>query len=378
MPDIIRGTAPQNAWSCLEKIPLLSPKELDSRLVELGYRGQGEARQAICLVAYRHLKRLKSIYLQKVPPESLPPRTNTILLGPTGCGKTYIIELLFGRILKLPYVIVEMTRFSETGYVGDDVLNIITRLISAAGNRPELARCGVIAMDEFDKLAGSCSNIRFSGQGTTKDVSGYGVQRELLKMVEGSDIEVSLNSNYGLYQQQPKTSISTRDVTFFALGAFTGLKGINAIEGEVGFLSRTVDKQAKGDAVAYRLEQQEADDIGNFQSYGFIPELIARFNRIIPFQPLDASTLANILKIKIVGYQREFKEEGLDLNLDDAALDLFVNDALKKKTGARGLESSIIKHLEDLGFRYFGQGNTGAVTLKVADKQVISEVKVRA
>lgn len=358
----------------IKDMPLIPPRELSQELEKKGYRGQEEARKAICLCAYRHVKRLRSIHLQGIPREDIPPKPNAILMGPTGCGKTFLIELLC-QILKIPYVLVEMSRFSETGYVGDSVLNILTRLLEVAGGDKEFASCGFVAMDEFDKLASSTSNMRFAGQGTTKDVSGYGVQRELLKMVEGSDIQIY--EDYGFSASNGKRSmISTRDITFFAIGAFTGFK--NNLEGKsVGFLADNV-AGTEDNTIAYKLSQKEADEIGNFQSFGFIPELIARFTRTIPFQPLDASTLANILKIKIAEYQREFKEEGFDLRFDDTVLNLFVNEALEKKTGARGLESTIIKHVENVGFQYFGQGAAGVVTLKGVNKQVVSEVKIRA
>ena len=152
----------------LNALPVLSPQKINDCLDEFGYHGQNEARRSVCLNAYRHVKRLKSLHVKKIPCHLLPQHSNAILIGPTGCGKSYIIELIFGKILKLPYVIVEMTRFAETGYVGDDVLNILTRLLESANGDIGLAECGVVALDEFDKIAGSNSNARFAGQGQRK------------------------------------------------------------------------------------------------------------------------------------------------------------------------------------------------------------------
>jgi len=355
------------------------PTEIYQRLEELGYRGQEEARQAVCLVAYRHVKRLYHISSGKIARELLPPRPNSILIGPTGCGKTHLIELLFGKILNLPYVIVEMTRFSETGYIGDNVLNILTRLMEAAGGKRELAETGVVAMDEFDKLASSGSNIRFAGQGTTKDVSGYGVQRELLKMLDGSDVQFSLD--YGFSSKGEQQMMSTRDVTFFGLGTFSGFKSLDSAEPSVGFSAHKSGLESKGrrtDGIAYRVNQQEADDIGRFQTCGFIPELIGRFTRIIPFQPLDTVTLRSILMRKVEEHKREFQEEGFDLRFDASVRDMIVQEAFDRQTGARGLESAIVKSLETFGFKHFGQGTTGGVvTMREKDGQIVSEVRLQ-
>ena len=117
-------------------------------------------------------------------------------MGPTGCGKTYLIELLFGEIFKLPFVIIDMTKFTESGYVGDDVVNILVQLVYTANESIDIAECGVVVLDEFDKIAGAFSSARFAGQGTTKDVSGYGVQRELLKILEGTDVQIPLDFGF--------------------------------------------------------------------------------------------------------------------------------------------------------------------------------------
>jgi len=359
----------------LNGVPLLSPKEISRRLNELNYEGQEDARRGVCLVAYRHIKRLKLLHIKKIARNSIPPRSNAILIGPTGCGKSYIIELLFGEILKLPYVIVEMTRFSETGYVGDDVLNILNQLVDAARGNLCVAECGVLALDEFDKIAASSSYLRFAGQGTTKDVSGYGVQRELLKMIEGGDIQIPLD--YGFSHYGPRGSISTRDITFFAIGAFSGFKDLDYYDKKIGFLQE-IKEAGEKEKIAYRLNVEEAEDINRFHTYGFIPELIARFERIIPFMPLDTATLKRILYNKVQKHKLEFQEEGFDLCIDDNVFDFFVKEALNKKTGARGLESAIIKYIEDFGFEYFGQNKTGIVSLKIRNGKLRADIKVRA
>ncbi len=299
--------------SYLLSMPVHSPKKIYERLAELGYKGQERARRAVCVCAYRHIKRLRDIYLEHAVRRDLPRRSNALLIGPTGCGKSYIIELLFREILRLPYTIVEMTRFSETGYVGDDVVNIINSLIDDAHGRIDLAQCGIVALDEFDKIAAKGSLQRFAG-GSFKDVSGYGVQRELLKMVEGADVVIPreyMFTHYGARDQ-----VSTRDITFFALGAFTGFNKGEAALKKVGF--NRIDSETYEQQIAYDLNNADANDIMKFQEYGFLPELIARFDRIIPFEPLDRNSLGQILTDKIRHCVLEFKNEGFDLLIDDA------------------------------------------------------------
>ena len=159
-----------------------SPRAIFTRLEELGYRGQAEARRAVSLLAYRHVRRIKRVHLDGVKRDQLLPKTNMVLAGPTGCGKTHLVELLFQQILRLPTVIIDITTYSETGYVGQDPSTILTRLLHAADDNPLLASIGIVCLDEFDKIASGQNNALFAGAGTTKDVTGMGVQRELLKM----------------------------------------------------------------------------------------------------------------------------------------------------------------------------------------------------
>ncbi|HEX8697732.1 MAG TPA: AAA family ATPase, partial [Myxococcaceae bacterium] len=271
------------------ELEVLPPKEIDSRLTDMGYRGQEEARRAASVLAYRHVRRIRRLYLEGLAPEG-NARENCLFLGPTGSGKTFLVELLFKEILSVPTVMADATQFSETGYVGDDVNTLLSRLFEAAEGDPAWASCGVICLDEFDKLATSRSDSRFAGQQTTKDVSGFGVQRSLLALLSAS--RVDFPPDFGFTSRTRPLAMEMAGITFIACGAFSGLKGtaesMSRTE-RLGF-GREVKRQGT-DAIAERVSEDQLEQTTAFARYGFIPELIGRFNRIVSFSPLDAGTL---------------------------------------------------------------------------------------
>ncbi|NIP39335.1 MAG: AAA domain-containing protein [Candidatus Dadabacteria bacterium] len=365
-----------NIRDFVRDIPVVNPEDIYDKISALGYIGQERSRRIISLSAYRHVKRLKQIHCDETKRADLTPRPNSILMGPTGCGKTYLLELLFGEILKIPYVIIDMTKFTESGYVGDDVLNILVQLVYASNENIDMAKCGVVVLDEFDKLAGSYSNARFAGQGTTKDVSGYGVQRELLKILEGTDIQIPLD--FGFSNRGPRAMMSTRDISFFAIGAFSGIKDMLGKDG-MGFIQNLTEGSDGKSDIAYNISDEQADDITQFHLFGFLPELIARFNRIIPFEPLDRNTLKDILLLKIENYQKEFAQEGFSLNLDSSLADMVVEESIKRQTGARGLDVLLSKYIENVAFEIFGKGLSGKVYIKSEGPGKVShQIKKRA
>ncbi len=224
-PDHLHALPAAHGDSVRERVAALeelSPREIDTRLSELGYRGQQEARRAASVLAYRHVRRLRRIHLEGIAPEP-GTRENCLFLGPTGSGKTFLVELLFREILGVPTLIVDATQFSETGYVGDDVTTMLSRLYEAAGGDVAWAGCGAICMDEFDKLATSRSDARFAGQQTTKDVSGFGVQRGLLNLLSAP--RADFPPDFGFTSRTPPMPMELSALTFIACGAFSGLKG---------------------------------------------------------------------------------------------------------------------------------------------------------
>ena len=348
----------------VDQVPLLSPVDISTELERLGYKGQIDQRRALSLMAYRHVRRLKRIYLDGESPNDLPPKQNVLMLGPTGCGKTFMVELLFQKILKLPTVIVDITSFTESGYIGDDVRTILARLMINANGDEHLAECGVVCLDEFDKIASSSSNARFAGQGTTKDVSGYGVQRELLGMIHGADVVVAMDFGFSAYGQ--RVEVSTRNIPFIACGAFSGMDELlRENRSNIGF------RNAAGDD----LSQLTLDEVGSFQKFGFLPELIGRFSRIISFPKLSTETLKQILTENVLPqFSNEFKGEGVELTVTEAALDHLVGRSEKRNTGARGLQTELIAAVERAAFDTFMQKKNARVVIDVKDGGLTSDV----
>ena len=302
-------------------------------------------------MAYRHINRLRHIYVDQIAPHELPSKDNHLLIGPTGCGKTFLVELVFGRILQLPHTIVDITAYSETGYVGQDAVSILTRLVHAAEGNYELASIGVVCIDEFDKLATSKNSAVFSGQGTTKDVSGFGVQKELLKMLEGAEIAVPVELSHSSYSA--RATMQTDNITFIACGAFSGFdRIINQHKNKIGFGEQ--ENELSGRQIAYTLDENDINKAFHFQNYGIMPELIGRFSRVIPFHPLGKEDLTAILQKNVIAqYEKELDLAGCKLKIDQKVLDQVVEEAFERETGARGIKNALLGYIEDACFELY-------------------------
>jgi ATP-dependent Clp protease ATP-binding subunit ClpX len=361
----------------VKDLPVLSPRGIFERLHELGYRGQREARRAVSLMAYRHVRRIKRIYLDGAKREQLLPKSNTLLIGPTGCGKTHLVELLFQQILRLPTVIIDITTYSETGYVGQDPSTILTRLLHAADDNPLLASVGIVCLDEFDKIASGQNNAIFAGAGTTKDVTGLGVQRELLKMLESSEVVVPLELTHSSYGDH--VVISTSDVAFLAAGAFSGFHQVarrRSSTDSIGF-GRTARPGGAADGIAVSFTDEEVEHVANFQAYGFLPELLARFSRFVPFEALDHATLMDILRGNVIDrLTREFEDEGFELVIEEPVLLRIVEQSLRRETGARGLASVLTRHIEDAAFESFAEASGGRIRVRLDGERIAVDTDV--
>lgn len=316
----------------VSRLVLLTPREIDKRLEALGYRGQEEARRATSVLAFRHLRRLQRLHVEGVPAETLPPRDNLLLVGPTGCGKTLLVEQLFREVLEVPTVIVDITGFSETGYVGSDVATILTRLVAAAGGDPAWAACGVACLGEFDKLASSASSARFAGAGTTKDVSGFGVQRSLLSLLSGARAAYPAVAEPGA---EPNRLMDLAGLIFIACGAFSGLSPSGGRAGIAGF---------SGAPPAPR-DLDVSADTSAFERYGIIPELMGRFSRVVPFEPLGRADLRSIADGLVATYAADMASDGLTLLVGRTQLENLVERALRRGTGARGLRAEFHREI---------------------------------
>ncbi len=361
----------EHILSFLLDSPSQSPKEMLGQLQQFGYIGQEKAQKAVALMAFRHLNRLKKIFIEHISPDLLPKKDNYLLIGPTGCGKTYLVELLFQHILKIPTVIIDISSYSETGYVGQDAVSMLTRLVYAAKRDPQLAALGVICIDEFDKLSSGKNNAVFSGAGTTKDVGGMGVQQELLKMLEGAVIDVPMHLSHSSYSE--RSPMPTHNIAFIACGAFSGYKRlVQASQHPIGF-----GGSARSKEVAVSYTREDVDRVSYFEAYGLIPELIGRFSRIIPFEALSAQQLKSILeKHTLKRYKKELSLENVELKVSKAVIDLVVQEALKRETGARALPFAITEHLEDALFElYSRKKKPKVIKLGVKKREIVWELK---
>lgn len=320
--------------------------------------GQEEAKKIISVVVYNHYKRFcDAIFgytkgMDKNPYEDVTiEKSSSLILGPTGCGKSYMLRML-ANYLNIPFYIQDSTSLSESGYVGDDVENAILGAFRASGGNLLATHYAIIVFDEIDKLSRKSENASI-----TRDVGGEGVQQSLLKLVEGAIVNVPPNGGRK-HPEQECIQIDTSNILFFGIGAFDGIEGI--IEKrlnrktKIGFNTFN-NTQTQEDKDEDLLSQVTTEDL---KRYGFIPELIGRFPLITHVKPLTEEQLYQILiepKNSIVKqYQKLFWIDNVDLSFEDDALRLIASEAAKKKTGARSLRGVLDKTLAELMFDYGG------------------------
>ncbi len=340
----------------LERKDIPAPHTVRQKLDEY-IIGQEQAKKAISVAVYNHYKR---VYLADAPEKDEDAvqieKSNILMIGPTGSGKTYLVKTL-ARLLDVPLAIADATSLTEAGYIGDDIESVVSKLLSAADNDVERAERGIIFIDEIDKIAKKKNT-------SSRDVSGESVQQELLKLLEGSTVEVPVGANQK-NAMTPMTTVRTDNILFICGGAFPDLEDIIKErlkeKTSMGFSAELKDKYDKDSNILSRVTNED------LRKFGMIPEFLGRLPITVTLETLTKELLVRVLNEPrnaiLKQYQKLLELDEVKLVFEDDALEWIAEEALKKKTGARALRAIIESFMLDIMYEIPKDPNIGSVII---------------